>query len=423
VFLHIERTRLVLFVDADYERGLTLAREALVLAGSRGVGEPKAELLVGTALALAGHPGSEQHLRMAWTLARAVADHDVEFRAANNLVATHENSGDPRLGRVIAAEAAVRARELGMIAWERQLRAMVANLDMLAGNYAEALDETERLLSEAVEPRTRDQLLVTRCLSLVDVGRLNEAREQIERAATTAAGDAAGRHQFTYLLAEVQFWTGRLRQAVAALDRFLAEVDDSFEIAMFARLARARAQAELGLSPDAVTVLHPIRFFAAVPVESEALRRLVAGDHDDAGAGFDEAARLWAPYHLRDSLYCTWMAGESLRRSEDSATACERFEAVEAVGVPRGMEPLVARARRSLRLCGRRRSAARRAGVGKLTGRELDVLRLVRTGSTNDEIAARLGLSRRTVETQVASATRKLGVNSRLQAAARVEEP
>lgn len=53
----------------------------------------------------------------------------------------------------------------------------------------------------------------------------------------------------------------------------------------------------------------------------------------------------------------------------------------------------------------------------ELTGRELDVLRLVVAGKTNQEIGFALGISPRTVEKHVDSLYAKLGVNSRVEAA------
>jgi DNA-binding NarL/FixJ family response regulator len=51
-----------------------------------------------------------------------------------------------------------------------------------------------------------------------------------------------------------------------------------------------------------------------------------------------------------------------------------------------------------------------------LTARELDVLRLVARGLTNAEIAARLFISRRTVEQHLCSLYNKLGVSTRTAA-------
>jgi len=54
----------------------------------------------------------------------------------------------------------------------------------------------------------------------------------------------------------------------------------------------------------------------------------------------------------------------------------------------------------------------------KLTRRESDVLRLLAQGLTQDEIAARLGISPKTVSTHIEHVLRKLGVHSRAQAVA-----
>jgi DNA-binding CsgD family transcriptional regulator len=64
--------------------------------------------------------------------------------------------------------------------------------------------------------------------------------------------------------------------------------------------------------------------------------------------------------------------------------------------------------------------SATRANPGRLTDRQLEVLALLAEGSTNAEIAARLYLSRRTIDNHVAAVLARLGVSSRhdaLQAA------
>jgi DNA-binding NarL/FixJ family response regulator len=57
--------------------------------------------------------------------------------------------------------------------------------------------------------------------------------------------------------------------------------------------------------------------------------------------------------------------------------------------------------------------------VEPLTAREREILELLAAGLTNREIAQRLVLSARTVETHVSRITGKLGVNSRARAVAR----
>jgi DNA-binding NarL/FixJ family response regulator len=61
---------------------------------------------------------------------------------------------------------------------------------------------------------------------------------------------------------------------------------------------------------------------------------------------------------------------------------------------------------------------ASRGDVGsELTAREIEVLRLVGSGSANKQIAGELGISERTARTHVSNILRKLGLSSRTQAA------
>ena len=59
--------------------------------------------------------------------------------------------------------------------------------------------------------------------------------------------------------------------------------------------------------------------------------------------------------------------------------------------------------------------------TGTLTGREHEVLGLVARGLTNQQIAARLGIARRTVVALIEAASAKLGAENRAQAAALAE--
>ena len=62
------------------------------------------------------------------------------------------------------------------------------------------------------------------------------------------------------------------------------------------------------------------------------------------------------------------------------------------------------------------------AALSALTAREVDVLRLVAAGLTNDDIASRLGVSPVTVKTHVTRILAKLGAETRAQAVVQAYE-
>ena len=92
-----------------------------------------------------------------------------------------------------------------------------------------------------------------------------------------------------------------------------------------------------------------------------------------------------------------------------------------------GARPAAAAVARRLRALGeqsvrrgpRPTTAANPAG---LTRRETEVLELLAAGLSNAKIAARLGLSGRTVDTHVSAILRKLHVRTRAEASARAEK-
>ena len=145
----------------------------------------------------------------------------------------------------------------------------------------------------------------------------------------------------------------------------------------------------------------------ALLAEADGQYLAAAAQHAEAATGY---ALLPRPYQAAQA----WEAhGRCLHAAGQDGTAA-LTEA--AAGFDRlGATWDVARCRHLLRVLGSPLSHRRgRRGYGRqLSPRERDVVRLVRTGLTNREVAEALFLSTRTVEAHVARALRKLGIPSR----------
>jgi DNA-binding NarL/FixJ family response regulator len=204
------------------------------------------------------------------------------------------------------------------------------------------------------------------------------------------------------------------KRAVEEAERYLRRVGDhdrfervtALELLVRARLARGEvesaAAAAAELEQIAATV--PTR-----PLRAAALRArgLVASVQDPAGASaaLEDAADLFREAGAR---YEAALARLELARAfaaagrEADATAAEAAGRRElgALGVPPPMP------------------AATGGGDGSLTRREREVLHLLAQGRSNDEIAAELVLSVRTIESHVAAIYLKIGVGGRSARAA-----
>ncbi len=149
-------------------------------------------------------------------------------------------------------------------------------------------------------------------------------------------------------------------------------------------------------------------------------RGLATSDIEALLAAVDAARRSPRPLSVAfaalDAAALLASDGRRVEAASLLADAVGRFESVAA-------ERAVARAELVFRELGRRRGVRGRRGrpsVGweSLTETERQVVALLAEGMTNAEIAARLFISRRTVETHVSHVLGKLGLSSRVQLAA-----
>jgi DNA-binding CsgD family transcriptional regulator len=416
VRLRIEESRIPIFIDCDLAEGVRMSRAALSLAQATGVEVPRAEYLLGTALAVADVPGGWDHLAAAISGARRDGDTNTEFVAANNLISYHESGGSPAEGRAVAAEMIDRATGLGLGYWATAFQTTVVNLDFHAGGYAQVVTAAQGLLQQPLEARSRDILIEDLAMSLLDLGRVDEAVRLVTASQDAAAPDYRGREQMQWVLAEAALWGGHPARALELIERYLdpKRTDPNRN---FGVVTRAWALVELERDPGPAAPPQDRPMLFGVPEETAALQLLFQQRYAEAAARFDRAADLWAPYHRRGDLRCGWAAGETLRRAGDNAAAIARLIEVESASTGLGATLILARIHRSLRAAGQRRSAPRSANNGGLTDRERQVLDLVRTGLTNEAIATQLGISRRTVVALVSSASTKLGATGRNHAA------
>src|SRR5262249_40147840 len=117
---------------------------------------------------------------------------------------------------------------------------------------------------------------------------------------------------------------------------------------------------------------------------------------------------------------CRYEYAAALAQSSDSSDLLEALGVLDSLGA----DPLARRVRQRLKDLGverirRRPAPSTRDSPAGLTERQSEVLGLLADGLTNPEIAARLVLSVRTVDTHVAAILNKLGVPTRRDAAAR----
>ena len=138
------------------------------------------------------------------------------------------------------------------------------------------------------------------------------------------------------------------------------------------------------------------------------------------------AALLEETGDVFDGAFARLLAGRAFAETGRAEEAAEEFERAAAAFESFGSARYLAAAERELRKLGRHihrrtRPADADAGIGSLTGRELEVARLVVDRKTNPEIAAELFLSQKTVETHLRNSFRKLGVSSRVELARTVE--
>jgi len=306
-------------------------------------------------------------------------------------------------------------------------RTQYASICMWRGTWMEAEQE---LIAAG------DELAASRPAMTPDaIVRLAELRRRQGRLTEAASlFDQAGAHGLAVLgRAELAFDRGDMRAAAEHIDRYLRRVPTQNRTDRAAGLELlVRAQAAAGELDGARTALAELTAITAV-VGTLPLRAatslasgwvaMASGEADEARRQFEDAVDRFvqsnAPYEVARARIELARALASLDRIDDAA-----LEARRAIDVLTELKAELEISRARLLLDSLPRSTSgtdtpsRPRNDSGLTVRELEVLRLVADGLTNQAIAEKLFVSDHTVHRHLANILNKLSVSSRAAAVA-----
>jgi DNA-binding CsgD family transcriptional regulator len=351
---------------------------------------------IGSTRLVSGDLGGRVELEQAFDVAVAAGLEDHAARALVNLAGSSVEMRDYRHARddLDRALAFVQAHDLA--GYTQHLLGGRARLQLDLGDWAGAEQDARAALAEGELRQQAGSMAVD---ALVVLGLLQVRRGGPDAAATLEEAAAralpSGELQWIGLVA-----AARAEHAWLHGDemRVAAEAAGAFELAIEA--GHPWFAGELAFWLWRAGALPEVPTVAAEPY-----RLLLGGD-------WQAAANAW------HTLGCPYEQAQALAHGETQACR-QALGLLDGLGAAQAAERL----RRQLRSRGslplpRGPSRATAANPARLTGRQLEVLRLLAAGESNAEIAARLSLSVKTVDHHVSALLAKLGVDSRRQAVA-----
>jgi tetratricopeptide (TPR) repeat protein len=338
------------------------------------------------------------------------------------------DAGDLDGARALLEDVCRRAREAGDPSLSRPLYEL-GSLEFRAGH----LDRAEALTREAYEVAVQAGREVAQSSGLVHLGWVVLARGHVEEAreiglralGLTKRTGRAGRGPIG-LLGGVELASGEYERAWeycqrnieinAELGSWLPHqgiVDGIEVLGSLSRFAEARAQLEL---VEAYASRFPEPGSAYVADHCRGILAAAEGSLEVAAESFERvvSADQLSPLDNGEVLVRLGTVQRRLRRKQAARATLER-----ALGVlqPAGAELWAARAREELGRIGGR--AATSEGLSAMEQR---IVELVSAGRKTREVAAELHVSAKTVEWNLTRIYRKLGIRSRTELAARVNE-
>jgi DNA-binding CsgD family transcriptional regulator len=429
--------------------------EALTVARAVGIAEVEADILV--TLGIAEQFGDPAKARSLYAEGRARAAEagnlEIEFRALLNLAWLEFGVGNLAAARAAFDEGAKLADRAGVgwSDWGITIRRGQCYVRFEAGDW----DECERLAGAIPDLMTTLAVAELAAGALhVEVGRGRvTATRRLRDLAALAGLDINAAVEVAGLEADQATWQGDLEQARSAVQRALAIFDDSeidtsqnmdlawicaIGLAVQAESAgRARVTGNAMALTDAIADGHLLleRAHAAVEQAKQTANAddvYVAGclakaeaewtrlqGHSDPKA-WQAAVEAFSYGHVYEVARCQWRLAEALLSTGDREQATEAARAAYQTAVRLEAAPLQAAVKALVRR-GRLDLGADVPPERTLTGltpRELEVLRLLVEGRSNRQIAEQLFISGKTASVHVTNILAKLGVHSRLEAAA-----
>jgi len=312
----------------------------------------------------------------------ANAAHDVlvETNGLAEMGIALAHQGDTAAARTAAAAAIQAASEIGGIHAGVAYGALAAAA-LAAGDVGTALDAIKAWPDLSALPQSAGVRRRFSAEAALAGGDLRAARDRADEAVTMATGGVY----------RSQALTTRARVAIAQGEPERGERD------AHDALACAAEGAAYAYIPD--------------PLECVAVLASQAADHREAARLFGAAHAIWkrnggVRFKIHDSGYGVALA--ALRDAMDD----KDFDAAWAEGAAMSTEEAIAYAQRGR---GQRKRPA--SGWASLTPTERQVVQLLSEGLANNDIATRLFVSPRTVQTHLTHVYTKLGLTSRVQLA------